>query len=271
MTAWRMSLRVGNRGMSMWEKCRRRSVAAITYSPLARTNLSKHGQGEPSTRWAKLAPTQKASLERVAYEMRGGDVIYVREGDRIVGKGVVKGVSGARAYRFDSTFSLVDHNGGPWAHQVRVAWEPNFPEVENNIGRDQVTVKRLNPAEVGAVEKSIAIIHRKYVRKIQQREKKRAAPLAEDGYLRESSANKKIIIPRHNKLSNDLYEWLKNKHGVIADQEKKRVDVCFDYCKQNILAELKVCYRVGTTKGIREVLGQLFEYNHYPKRVTTDV
>src|ERR1700739_3742163 len=118
MKAWRMSLRVGNRGPSMWDGCRKLGVAAITYSPLERTNLSAHSPFEPSSKWRELAPTQKASLGRVAYEMKGGDVIYVREGPKIIGRGVVKGKRGRRAYQFDSRFQLVDPNGTPWAHQV---------------------------------------------------------------------------------------------------------------------------------------------------------
>jgi hypothetical protein len=33
-----------------------------------------------------------------------------------------------------------------------------------------------------------------------------------------------------------------------------------------VVAELKICFGVGTTRSIREALGQLLEYNHYPAR-----
>jgi len=271
MPAWRMSLRVGNRGPSMWKECLRWSVAAITYSPLRRIDLSKHLRFEPHKRWAELKPTQKASLGRVAYEIEGGDVIYIREGSKVIGKGVVKGARGARAYRFDSKFRVKDLNGTPWAHQVPVAWEPNFTEIPNSVGRDQLTVKPLTEVQVGKLERQIAAADERNIRRAKRREKLRASPLAEDAYFRESNANKKVIIPRHNKLSNDLCEWLRNRHGVNATQEEKRVDVCFEFSKHTVLAELKVCYRVGTTKSIREAMGQLFEYNYYPNRLTTDV
>jgi hypothetical protein len=44
----------------------------------------------------------------------------------------------------------------------------------------------------------------------------------------------------------------------------------FNLKRETVLAELKVCFGVGTTKSIREALGQLLEYNHYPKRNPTD-
>jgi hypothetical protein len=94
-----------------------------------------------------------------------------------------------------------------------------------------------------------------------------ASPLTEDAYYRESSAKLKIIVPRHNKLSNDFCKWLKKEHGVAATQEQERVDVRFSLNERTVLAELKICYGVGTTKSIREALGQLLEYNHYPYRV----
>ncbi|MEJ5366645.1 MAG: hypothetical protein WHS86_16240 [Desulfosoma sp.] len=96
-------------------------------------------------------------------------------------------------------------------------------------------------------------------------------PLAEDAYYRESGAKLMEIIPRHNKLSNDFCAWLKNQHGIMARQEQHRADVIFSFNNQSVLAELKVCYGAGTTKAIREALGQLLEYNHYPARKTADV
>lgn len=96
-------------------------------------------------------------------------------------------------------------------------------------------------------------------------------PLAEDSYYRESAAKLRIIVRRHSKLSNDFCRWLKKEHGIEARQEQQRVDVRFSYDNKSALAELKVCYGVGTTKAMREALGQLLEYNHYPKRVAADL
>ena len=90
--------------------------------------------------------------------------------------------------------------------------------------------------------------------------------LSEESYYRDSPERLKEIIPRHNKLSNDLCDWLKSVHEITADQEEEWIDVRFKLHDSDVIAELKVCAYVGTRKSIREALGQLFEYNHYPKR-----
>lgn len=95
--------------------------------------------------------------------------------------------------------------------------------------------------------------------------------LCEDGYYRETDANLKVVIPRHNQLSNEFCAWLKKQHKITAIQEKQRVDIKYTYDGRSVLAELKVCYGVGTTKAIREALGQLLEYNHYPERIKADL
>jgi len=97
--------------------------------------------------------------------------------------------------------------------------------------------------------------------------RKRQSALAEDGYYRESSNKLKIIIPKHNKLSNDFTAWLNSK-GVSAKQEENYIDILFNIGGVDYIAELKVVYGVGTTKAIREALGQLLEYNYYPGRDT---
>ena len=106
--------------------------------------------------------------------------------------------------------------------------------------------------------------------KVQSEQTVAKAPLAEDAYYRESTAKLKIIVPRHNALSNDFCKWLKKQHCVDAIQERQRVDVRFDLKNKKVLAELKVSYGVGTTKSIREALGQLLEYNYYPGRRAAD-
>jgi predicted RNA-binding protein with PUA-like domain len=141
-----MSFRCGNQGPEMWPKCRRLGVAAITYEPLMRVNLSKYPRFEPRRFWAKLAPSQKASLRRVAYEMKAGDVIYVKKGPQIVGKGVVRG-----SYQF-SKVRLIDHYRDPWAHQVPVDWELDFPAIKILLGAEQLTVKKLAADEVRKIE-----------------------------------------------------------------------------------------------------------------------
>ena len=139
MAVWRMSFRAGNQGHEMWPKCLDLKVAAITYGPLERLDLSRYTRGEPANLWARLEPTQKASLGRVAYEMRAGDTIYVKQGPKIISKGRVTG-----PYRFDSKFRIIDPNDSPWAHQVPVEWDLKFPVTEVLLGGEQVTVLKLS-------------------------------------------------------------------------------------------------------------------------------
>jgi hypothetical protein len=148
MVTWRMAFRDGNKGPSLWPECHRLGVAAIEYTPLDSVDLSKHKEGEPKALWAKLAPTQKSSLRRLAYEMKSGDVIYVKEGPKIVGKGVVTG-----SYTFDSESQIVASNGVPWEHQVPVSWTPHFPELNVRVGGAQrLTVQRLRSTDVELIE-----------------------------------------------------------------------------------------------------------------------
>ena len=150
MTIWRMSFRVGNQGYEMWPDCFRLGVAAITYSPLIKTDLSRYPQGEPKRLWEQLEPSQKASLRRVAYEMKAGDTIFVKQGPKIVSKGVVKG-----SYQFDARFRLRTPDGFPWAHQVPVKWALDFPEIEISLGSEPLTVKELSPDSVKKLESAI--------------------------------------------------------------------------------------------------------------------
>jgi len=81
---WRMAFCCGNRGPSLWKECRKLNVAAITYNPLARVDLTGHKYNEPRSLWNQLYPTQKSSLRYVAYDMKHGDTIYVKEGAQII-------------------------------------------------------------------------------------------------------------------------------------------------------------------------------------------
>jgi len=96
--------------------------------------------------------------------------------------------------------------------------------------------------------------------------KERTTPLAEDGYYREIGARLRYIVPRHNTLSNQFSTWLKENEYTDVHQEVSGVDIEFTSGDNTCRAELKVCYGVGTTKAIREALGQLLEYNYYGTR-----
>ncbi|MGA2673361.1 MAG: hypothetical protein ABSE99_09035 [Terracidiphilus sp.] len=256
-----MSFRAGNQGKEMWPECLKLGVAAITYYPLANIDLAKYPEGEPRELWAELEPTQKSSLRHVAYEMAAGDIIYVKQGPKIIDKGIV-----TAGYRFDPHPRIVDPNGVAWRHQVAVDWAREFGEIPVLLGGELVTVKLLTEADVLRIERAIVEIG--VPETVGGNEDD--ALLSEECYFRESDQRRKQIIPRHKKLSNEFREWLQARYGVTSGREREQVDVRFSIHKRKVLAELKVCWGVGTRKSIREALGQLLEYNHYPSRNPTD-
>lgn len=135
----------------MWPSCRKLGVAAITYDPLADVDLSKYVRDEPEELWAQLEASQKGSLRKVAYEMKTGDVIYVKQGPQIVGKGIVRG-----SYQFDYKRRLVDPYRNVWAHQVPVDWESDF-EPDILLGAEPTTVLELSGERLRNLEAAITI------------------------------------------------------------------------------------------------------------------
>ena len=150
MKAWRMAFRTGTGGDELWPDCRRNRVASIEYPSLDDVDLSQYPQGEPATAWALLAPTQKASIRRFAYEINVGDVIYVKQGPVIAGKGVVSG-----PYRFEPNTVIREPNGVLWQHQRLVNWDREFAPVHLLVGRSQqLTVEELCTADVSMIERA---------------------------------------------------------------------------------------------------------------------
>lgn len=152
---WRMAFRCGNQGQSLWKECKKYNVAAITYSPLERFDLTNHKYNEPHSLWKKLSPSQKASLRHVAYDMKSGDTIYVKEGTQIICKGTVLGKPD-RAYVFDESFRIVDHNGTPWPHQVPVAWEASFKPISILLGAEQNAAMELNGERLKKLQRALS-------------------------------------------------------------------------------------------------------------------
>ncbi len=143
-----MSFRIGAGGTEMWPECKSQGIATISYKPLCEVDLSTCERGEPADKWAQLKSAQKASLEAFAYEMQPGDVIYVKQGPSIIGRGVVQG-----PYKFDAELTLRDEKDMPWPHQLPVAWEPYFLAAKIQLGAEMSTVKKLNDEEIERLEK----------------------------------------------------------------------------------------------------------------------
>ncbi len=105
-----------------------------------------------------------------------------------------------------------------------------------------------------------------------QKTEKIKLPLVEDGYYREVSENLKYVTKTHNIFSNRLREWLSQNSYSNISQENDRVDIeCIDSESRFCRIEIKITHGVGTTRSIREALGQLLEYNHYGYRNKADI
>jgi hypothetical protein len=209
MSTWRMSFRAGNQGYEMWPHCLELGVAAIHYSPLVKTDLSEFPKCEPKGLWGQLATSQKASLRRVVYEMKAGDVIYVKQGPKIVGKGIVKG-----PYQFDAAFRLVEPGGDPWGHQVPVDWALDFQEIEVQVGSEQrSTVTELMPDDIRRLETAID----KATASIQQQE-----ALEGEAYKKEANFRKRNRALIQAKKANSDYRCevcefnFEERYGVIG-------------------------------------------------------
>lgn len=151
MNSWRMSFRQGNQGHPLWKECFHYGVAAISYYPLDKKDLSQFDPGTPENLWRKLSSSQKSSLHKVAYEMKKGDIIYVKQGVMIVGKGVVQG-----QYSFRLSDKILDKDKYLWPHQVPVAWEPDFPSFRLLLGAEQHTVLKLETEHIKKLNKALS-------------------------------------------------------------------------------------------------------------------
>jgi hypothetical protein len=148
MAIWRMAFRDYAEGPSFWPECRRRDIAALTYCPVAAFDFTgRHLPDAPG--WAGLEASEKGCLRYFVFDMQPGDVIYVKEGDTIVGRGVVVG-----PYQFDNSSPIVVEGGKcAYHHHRRVRWGNDFVPVKVRVGQPQITtLLQLCPADVEAIE-----------------------------------------------------------------------------------------------------------------------
>jgi hypothetical protein len=129
MNFWRMALRVGEGGESLWEQCRSNGVATLTYDPIHHVDLGPFADGPFAPGWNKLRGSQHASMRHFAWNMKAGDGLFIREAGLdlpMVGFGHIKGVLGERAYRFAIDSPIHDQRGLHWHHLLDVDWDDRF-------------------------------------------------------------------------------------------------------------------------------------------------
>lgn len=143
MNYWRMAFRIGSQGSEMWPDCFGRGIAAIGYyaddgKPVVR-DCSTLTETEYDKIWRRKRPraiSARNSLKNVAYRMKVGDVIYVKQGPQIVGKGVV-------TRKYDYGPNILRGTQAEWEHFVKVDWQKNFFGFRLVLGADLITVLKL--------------------------------------------------------------------------------------------------------------------------------
>ena len=262
MNIWRMKLRAGNYGEDMFPACRERGIAAMTHPPIFNVDLTHTRKGDVDP---EVKTAARTSIWRFAWDIRGGDVIYVGDSKSksMIARGFVTAESGARAYRYNTLDAITEPNKPDiaWRHEVPVEWDDDFIPFHYKDGVPRYTVAPFNPAwahgtaDIATPSESGDI------------DRRASEFLNETAYKRETQASQRNILKLHAALSNRFRSWLTRQFGVTAVQERNQVDLNFSLCGTTFLAELKICYGANTKSAIREALGQVFEYNHYPPRL----
>ncbi len=258
MNIWRMKLRAGSHGEDLWPICRKRRVAVITHRLIKDTDLTHLDMGDLN-KGVKTAI--RKSIWRFAWEMQGGDEIYIGDSKSksIIAHGYINCNIGKRAYRYSSKNPITEtlRDRKPWRHEVPVKWDNNFVSFTYVDWAPRYTV---SPFKLDSDTTNIE--NDKFL-------KNRNLP-NESPYMREIAASKVHIDRLHAELSIQFSIWLERKYGIKTIRETNQIDLKFDYCKKNHMAELKICYGGNTRHAIREAIGQIFEYNNYPHRKSAE-
>jgi hypothetical protein len=135
-------------GPSFWPECKCRDIAALTYCPVADFDFAARSLHD-APGWAALQATEKGCLRHFVVDMHPGDVIYVKEGDTIVGRGIV-----ASRYQFNGSSPIVVEGGKcAYHHHRTVRWCREFTPVKIRVGQPQITtLLQLFPPDVEDVE-----------------------------------------------------------------------------------------------------------------------
>lgn len=271
MAYWRIKLRNGTYGQDMWDQCRREHVAAITYTGIQNVDLRLYSISKHPPEWDLIGSAgAKGSITHFAWEIRGGDTIYVGDSGshQIVGMGYTNADIGELAYRFDAHSRISPLDGHPWCHLVNVDWDSNFVPFTYKDRAPQTTVLGLKEHEIRNFEQASRVAE--HLAHGLAEKNIPCALLLETSYPRYTPATQRLIHRKHVILSNCFKRWLAKMHNIQVSQERGQIDATFTTHNQRFLAEFKIAYQGDTKRAIREALGQILEYNHYPPRTSHD-
>ena len=264
---WRIKLRDGLGGHDMWPACKENRIAAITYEGIEKTDLRPYSRTNHPPGWEQVG--SKGSLNHFAFGIKGGDTIYVGDSvsHKLIGNGYALASIGELAYRFDAYSPISAPSGKQWCHLIDVDWE-TFEGISYKDRDPIITVLELTAKEIEEYDKESQLQeHRTHGHLLD--EEAQDVFLHESNYSRYTPAASRLIHRRHVVLSNQFKLWLAQKH-IILTQERNQIDATFEVGKKRFLVEFKIAYQGDTKRAIREALGQILEYNHYPPRVSHD-
>ena len=89
-------------------------------------------------------------------------------------------------------------------------------------------------------------------------------------YTHYTSRAIKTIQRRHVMLCEQFTQWLTSKGNISYRVERRNIDLTFQQDELSYLVEFKIAYSGDPKPAIREALGQILEYNHYPRRKPHD-
>lgn len=206
-----------------------------------------------------------------AWDIRGGDTVYVADaGSRhIVGMGHARAPIGVPAYRFDNR-SPITSDTESWCHLIDMDWDETFVPFRYEHPRAPLNVVlKLNQQEFQSFEEAWHAAENGY-QSLPLTKEIQTTPLLDSMYTRYSPAARRLIHRRHVTISNSFTFWLGTTFGTEVTQEREQIDATFEIGGRKYLAEFKIAYQDNTKRAIREALGQILEYNHYPPRISHD-
>jgi hypothetical protein len=270
MASWRMAMRRGYRGEDIFKQCFNKRLAAISYNTIFKTDLSRYSPDRRPPGWNGLAASQKGSISKFAWQIRAGDKLYVRDSGRpnlLVGFGYVTGKEGKLAYFYDERSPIKTENGEVWHHLMRVDWEHAFREIPYKDHSANTTVLEIDEDELSTFrQQAKRVEHQEHG--LSHAEIDLAVDL-ETAYPRATPATIRLILPKHVTLSKMFRTWLMEQHSIRGERELRQIDMQFKIGHEPAMAEFKIAYNGNTKAAVREALGQILEYNHYPGRDLT--
>lgn len=251
-----MSLRWGEGGSSAWDYCHEHGIIAMGYYidvptedgyksvPVVR-DCSKITEGEFDRQWRvkwKENTNGRASLHKLAYEMNIGDIVYIKEGTRIVGRGKV-----ISDYKFDAEGIIKDNPEILWEHYREIQWDEDFKPIDIKLGSELTTVLELDKMKMN---------------KLLTAEKNNNSEEMISMVTKQEIANKQLKKENINEYFTNFVNAYNMNEGLCEDHQTKDED--YVILKVPVVAYAIIKDKVGLIS--RPITQKLVEPDYYDKK-----